>query len=188
MAENSLIYSNRIRKNTWVYKFLLFLSFAWISVYPVINASVLSFQVGYGNLFDPGVPSTIFTSVLVEALFAWASFEIMFWLYRYILTFKIYTYIVPMDSLKAETRMFFMYRNIFYGLFLNLCFLMPYLESFSVFVNVLVTLIVLVFYSRHLNRTYSDPIIGHFVFKTFCFPVFVYEGLCILYSMMVVLQ
>ena len=75
MAENSLIYSNKIRKNTWVYKFLLFLSFAWISVYPVINASVLSFQVGYGNLFDPGVPSTIFTSVLIEALFAWASFD-----------------------------------------------------------------------------------------------------------------
>ena len=123
MAENSLIYANKIRKNTWVYKFLLFLSFVWVSAYPVLNASVYTFKVGYGNLLDPGVPTTIFSSVLFEALFAWASFEIMFWLYRYILTFKIYTYIVPMDSLKAETRMFFMYRNIFYGLFLNLCFL-----------------------------------------------------------------
>ena len=64
---------------------------------------------------------------------------------------------------------------------------MPYLESFATLVNVLITLIILVIYAKNLNKTYSDPIIGHFVFKTFCYPMFVYEGLFILYSIWVVL-
>lgn len=187
MSENSLIYDKNIKKNTWIYKFLLFLSFVWVSLYPVCSSLVYSFRAGYGNLFDSVNSSAVISSILFEALFAWASFEILFWIYRYVLTFKIYTYVVPMDSLKAETRSFFMYRNVFYGLFYNLCFLFPFLEGFAVMMNVLITLIVLICYSRHLNNTYSDPIIGHFVFKNFCFPVFVYEGLCILYSILVVL-
>ena len=187
MVENSLFYVKNEKKNTWIYKFLLFLSFVWISIYPVINDCVYSFKLAYGNLFDSSNLMTVVSSVLFEALMAWAGFEIMFWLYRYILTFKIYSYIVPMDSLKAETRTYFIYRNVFYGLFYNLCFLMPYLESFAVLMNVMITLIVLIIYSKHLNSTYSDPIIGHFVFKNFCYPIFIYEGIYILYSIMVVL-
>lgn len=187
MEENSLFYAKKTKQNTWVYKFILFLSFVWVSIYPVCGSLVFSFKSGYGNLFDSVNRTYVITMILSEALVSWLMFEIMFWVYRYFLTFKIYTYVVPMDSFKAETRAYFSYRNFFYGVFYAFCFLFPYLESFEILVSLITTLVVLVFYAKHLNKTYSDPIIGHFVFKNFCVPVFIYEGLCLLYSIMVVL-
>ena len=92
-----------------------------------------------------------------------------------------------MDSLKAETRMYFIFRNVILGLVCNLSFLFPYLYMYEPFFDLLVTMIVMVFYAKHLNVVYSDSIVGHFVFKNFCYPIFLYEGICIIYSMMVVL-
>ena len=34
----------------------------------------------------------------------------------YFLTFKIYTFIVPTENLKVESRVFFIYRNLVFGL------------------------------------------------------------------------
>ena len=188
---NNFMQRNQTRtSNGWIYTLLLFISFIWVSVYPSVNILTENFYFGYGNLFDTGSGNFpyIITMVLSEALFYWLAFELVFYFYRYVLSFKVYSFIVPLDRLKVESRIFFIYRNVFYGLFMNLCFLYPYLNIYAEFVNLIITLIVLLVYVKHLNKTYAEPVIGHFVFKNFCFPVFVYEALVLISGLLEVLS
>lgn len=187
MSQETFMYDKKPRKNHWIYKLMLFLSFVWLELYSTSLSLVFSFEYGYGNVFSDANLSVVISEVIVNALMSWAVFEILFWIYRYVLSFKIYSFIVPMDSLRAETRFFFIFRNVFLGIICNLCFIFPYLFSFEPFFNLLITMIVFVIYARHLNKIYSDSIVGHFVFKNFCFPVFIYELIEILCYVWVVL-
>ena len=187
---NTMIYGMPQKKQrTWVYKLLLFISFVWVSIYPSITGLSSDFFFNYGNILDASSAnfSYALSMVLVEALLAWAMFEVVFYLYRLVLSFKVYSFVVPLEKLKTESRTFFIYRNIFYGLFLNLCFMFPYLFVYSEFMNLIITLAVTIFYACYLNKTYAEPIIGHFVFKNFCYPLFFYEALVVLSSVMEVL-
>ena len=175
MIQENFMYDKKVRQNSWIYKFFLFLSFVWLEIYPTSLSFVYSYEYGYGNIFSEAVLSSVITAVIMNALMGWAVFEILFWVYRYVLSFKIYSFIVPMDSLKAETRFFFIFRNILLGLVCNFSLLFPYLISFEPFFNLLITMIVMIIYAKHLNKIYSDSIVGHFVFKNFCFPIFIYE-------------
>ena len=187
---NAMIYGVQEKKHsTWIYKFLLFLSLIWISIYPSISAVSSDFYFNYGNIISASSAnfSYVIAMILTEALMSWIFFEIIFYLYRLVLSFRVYSFVVPMDKLKTESRTFFIYRNIFYGLFLNLCFLFPYLFAYAEFINVVVTLAFTILYSNYLNKTYGEPVIGHFVFKNFCYPLFFYEALMLLSSVMEVL-
>ena len=177
MTNNIMLGQQTQVKNAWVYKLLLFISFVWISIYPATSMVASNFYFGFGGLFDSASRSSVVIMILAEALSYWIVFEIIFFLYRWFLGFKIYSFIVPANKLKVETRAFFTYRNVFYGIFVNLSFLFPYLHSYALFFDLVVTLIVLIVYANHLNKTYAEPIIGHFVFKNFCYPVFVYQAI-----------
>lgn len=175
--------------NGWIYVFLLYLSFVWISFYPAATSLTGSFMFGFGNLLDAKNSnfSLAIAMVISDATLSWLMFELLFYIYRYVLTFKIYTFIVPLNSLKIESRIFFIYRNIFYGIFLNLCFLFPYFYAFASFVNLTITMITLIAFSKSLVKNYSEPIIAHFVFKNFCYPIFVYEALTVIIAILEVL-
>ena len=185
----SINYGLKPKVKTWPYKLLLFVSFIWVTLYPTISSMVGSFQFGYGNVLDTASEnfSYIVAVVFTNALLSWAEFEILFYIYRYLLAFKVYSFIVPADRLRNESRLFFIYRNIFYGIFVNLSFLYPFLYEIAGLVNLAITLIVLVAYANHLNKEYSEPIVGHFVFKSFCYPIFVYEALFVLFQIWEVL-
>lgn len=183
-------YSNRSKTTGgWIYKLFLYVSFVWVSLYPTTNVLLSSFYFGAGDLLN--LRGDAFTSavmlILSEALFSWFIFEIIFYIYRWFLGFKIYSFIVPAEKLKIESRVFFIYRNVFYGLFLNLCFLYPYLYTFVELASIVITFIVVLSYANHLNKTYAEPIVGHFVFKCFCYPIFIYEAISIISSVVGVL-
>ena len=181
------MYTRKPRQNNWISTLCLVLSFVWLSLYPTSISFIDEFTYGFGNILAESNMSVMVISVLTEALASWISFEILFWIYRWVLSFKIYSFIVPMDSLKAETRLFFIFRNVFLGLIYNLCFLFPYLYAYSVFFDLVITMTVLVCYAKHLNANYSETIVGHFVFKNFCYPIFVYEAIEIICALLVVL-
>ena len=183
----NLIYAKKPRQNSVIYSLFLVLSFLWLSIYPTMSSFLGEFTYGYGNLLSEGMISIVAVNVFAEAISSWIAFEILFWAYRWILSFKIYSFIVPMDSFKAETRLYFIFRNVFLGIIYNLCFLFPYLFAYSVFFDLVVTMIVLVCFAKHLNANYAETIVGHFVFKNFCYPIFVYEAIEILCSILVVI-
>ena len=181
-----MIYANKPRQNTAIYTIFLVLSFVWLSIYPASVSLIDSFRYGSGNILLKGNISFFVANVFVEAIASWIIFELLFWIYRWFLSFKIYSFIVPADSLKAETRLYFIFRNVFLGIVYSLCFLMPYLYTFSVLFDLIITMTVLIFYAKHLNASYSESIVGHFVFKNFCYPIFIYEAIEILCSILVV--
>ncbi len=184
-------YYNNQSKSTgsWIYKLFLYLSFVWVGLYSTANSLVSTFYFGVGDLLDlrGKAFSSFVIMALTEGLLSWAIFEIIFYVYRWFLGFKIYSFIVPSDKLKTESRVYFIYRNIFYGLFLNLCFLYPFLYAYAEFVSIVVTMTMVLMYSNHLNKTYGEPIVGHFVFKCFCYPIFIYEALSIIVAISEVL-
>ena len=183
MTDNNAIYNGKVRKNSGIYIFILILSFVWLSFYPTMLSFVDSFNVGYGNALTKGNFSVILTSVITDAIFSWIVFEILFWIYRYFLSFKIYSFIVPSDSFRAETRIYFIFRNVILGLVYNFCFLFPYLFVYRLFFDLLITLVVLILYVKHLLAAYSETVVGHFVFKNFCYPIFIYEAIELLFSL-----
>ncbi len=192
MADNyTLNFDNKKKKhyNGWIYVVLLYISFIWISLYPATNSLASSFIHGYGDLLNISNPNFAMVCLLIltDATLYWIMFEVLFYFYRYVLTYKIYTFVVPLNNFKIESRIFFIYRNIFYGVFVNLCFLFPYLYELASLVNLIITMITLIAFSRSLVKNYSEPIIAHFVFKNFCYPVFVYEALSIIIAMVEVL-
>lgn len=187
MEQENLLYSKKPRRNSWIYIVGLILSYVWLEFYPATLEFLTSFEHGFGDMFSDVNKFVVIENVIFEAIIGWIAFEIVFWVYRWVLSFKIYSFIVPMDSLKAESRLYCIIRNIILGLIYNLCFVMPYLYSFSIFFDLLVTMIVMIFYAKHLNSVYSDSIIGHFVFKCFCYPIFVYEAIEVLLCLGVML-
>lgn len=187
MEQENIMYDKKPRKNSWIYLFGLFLSFVWLEFYPSTLSMMYSFEYGFGNMFSNVNTLGVLETVIFEALISWAAFEIVFWIYRWVISFKIYSFIVPLDSLKAESRLYFIFRNVFLGLIYNLCFIVPYLYSFSVLFDLLITMIVMIFYAKHLNSAYSESIVGHFVYKNFCYPIIVYEAIEVLCCLWVVL-
>lgn len=191
MTENYL-FGNPERKkssNGWLVIVLLILSFVWTSLFTTASSLTNLLYWNFGDLLDFNSVNfgSVLTMVFAEAISYWIVFEIVFYLYRYILQFKIYSFIIPKERLKIESRTYFIYRNVFYGLFLNLCFLFPYLYIFAPIVSLIATFATLILYSVHLNKTYAEPIIGHFVFKNFCFPIFVYQAIVLFIDIIEVL-
>ena len=181
---NSLVTPPKTKQ--WPYLLLLYVSFIWIVLYPTFITVVGSDIFGYGNVLN--LNSSLFSYVLLSILFNgliyFVEFELIFWIYRLILSFKIYYFIVPTDRLKIESRKYFIIRNIIYGLFVNLCFFYPFFFNYIEFINVIVTMTMVFFFIKHINKTYSEPIVSHFVFRYFCYPIFIFVGLSILVSVM----
>lgn len=188
MADNHYFAKSR-PINQWLYIFILYLSFIIVAIYPVTNSLVYTFELGYGNLMDSTNPnfSFILSSIFLDALYSIVIFEIVFYIYRFVLAFKIYSFVVPNDMLKVESRMFYFYKNIIYGFLLLLCFEFPFLYIYSELFNLIVTFTMLILYAKRLNKKYSEPVIGHFVFKNFCYPIFVYEAIVLLIKVVGVL-
>ncbi len=186
MADYYTKQENEVSSYRWVYKLLLYVSFVWVSVYPVATSLSSSyFYYGYGNLFDVSSEyfiSNLFT-VLIYALIEWIVFELVFYFYRYFLSFKIYTFVVPLSKFRIECRVFYTYRNLIYGIFVNLCFLYPFLSSYLLFFSIVSSILLLIFFAYYISKKYSEPIISHFVFKNFALPLFVFEGIIILFHL-----
>lgn len=181
------IYGEKKTVNSGLYLFLLYLSYVWLSIYPTSGVYATDLTLGFGKLFAPS-SGNLFYEVVYLLIYAGINmlvFEIIFWFYRVYLTTKVYTFVLPADRLKADCRLFFAIRNVIYGIFLNLCFLYPYIYKFDYFLNVTITLIMLIVFSYKIQKEHSESIISHFVFKNFCYPVFYFE---ILYFILRVLE
>ena len=172
---SNLTLEQKNRNNFYI--FVLFLSFVWAGFYESSTSIVDSFLFGYNNLFDFGSTTFIYSFffILMSAVVRLLGFEIIFWFYKLILSYRVYSFVVPADKFKIECRVYFSIRNIIYGIFANLCFLYPYIYNYLKFIDIISIIIVITIFSYHIQKTYSEPIISHFVFKNFCVPVLTYE-------------
>ena len=176
-------YINKRRVSSKLYIFLLYLSFLWANFFYASSTLVENFIFSYGNLFSL-TNDMFFYNFLYIIMYAGMSllmFEAAFWIYRTILSYKVYTFVVPADKFRIDCRMFFAIRNIFYGIFANMCFLYPFLSTYLELISVVSIIIIVIVFAYHVQKTYSEPLIAHFVFKNFSMPVIVYEIILTLY-------
>ena len=155
----------------------------WAGCYESANSIVDTLVLGYGGLFDT-TSGNLFYNLFYIFMFAGMellAFEILFWFYKRYLSYKIYTFVVPADKFKVDCRMFCAIRNIFYGIFANLCFLYPFLFNYLELVGIVSVLIGVIAYSYYAQKTYAEPLISHFVFKNFAAPIITYEVIMAIY-------
>ncbi len=183
---NSLGYFEISKKKSlggWFYKLLLFVSFLFIDFYiESSSAGIMAVLAGKNLIGSTNTFMYVLGLTAVEALIDWLILELILWLYRTILAFKIYSFVVPEQKLKNECRMFFAIKNFVLAIIVNLCFEFPYLYSFIEFFNIFLLLIMLVVFAWYVQKKYSQPLISHFVFKCFCYPVFLFECIVLLIS------
>lgn len=168
--------------SSWIYKLILYFSFVWLMIYEAESSISSNFYFNDGKVFDLA-SGNFFLEVIVlfaQALLFWLVFEVVFWLYKGIISYKVYAFVIPLERFKADSRLYYALRNFIYGLILNLCFLFPYLYNYSLLFNMVITLGVFMVFVRHIYKNYSEPIVAHFVFKTFSFPIFCYEALSVI--------
>ena len=147
-GKNYLFGERKKAKNSGLIKLLLVFSFIWISLYTATSSLVTEAYWNFGNMLDSASENfgSVVLFIVAEALVYWLAFELVFYLYRFVLQFKIYSFIVPMDNLKNESRLYYVYRNVFYGLFMNLCFIFPFLHIYAPLVSLITTFVMLILY------------------------------------------
>ena len=171
--------------NSYVYIFVLLISFAWCSCYSVENTLSPYLFTTYGKIFQFGSQNFLYEMVIllsVSVIYTLA-FELIFYFYRYVIAFRVYSYIIPVDRFKADARLTYALRNFFFGIFTNLCFLYPYLQTFEIFVGLFFTMLTLILLALRINKTYGEPLVAHFVFKTFMYPIFLYEIVTMIFTL-----
>ena len=174
--------SNVNKKSQSGYIFLLYLSFVWLTFFTSTNSIVANLTLGYGKLFlNSGNLFYEIFYILTHAVLELGILELFFRIYRHILSYKVYTFVVPNDKIKIEFRLYFILRNIIFGIINNLCFLYPFLYNAYEFFNIFTTLLIIVLFAYNIQKKYSEPIIAHFVFKNFYKPVLIYEIIMGLY-------
>ena len=178
MANNYFkTYNKEEKTSNLYYIFLLYLSFLWAGFYVASNTIVDGLVLGYGKLFSFNSGNFIY-NILFILMFAGlelTGFEILFWFYRLFLSYKVYTFIVPANKFKVDCRVFFAIRNVIVGIFANLCFLYPFIYAYLELIEIVSVLVGVIIYSYYTQKTYSEPLVAHFVFKNFCTPIFAYE-------------
>jgi len=159
------------------YVFLLYLSFVWLSFFTSTNSIVWNLTLGYGQLFDFNSGNLFYEvfNILVYAAIELAALEVLFWIYRHILSYRVYTFVVPTDKIRKEFRAYYIIRNIVFGVLVNLCYLYPILYNLYDLFKIVTTLFIIVLFAYNIQKKYSEPIIAHFVFRNFYKPLFIYE-------------
>lgn len=157
------------------------ISFIWLHLYSTTaDLNVL-------NIHSTGFKSIeaySIMSILMSGLFDYLIFELVFFLYKFILGFSIYSFIVPRDILNFRFRFWFIIRNIILGLIFNLRFFYPYIGTYLCVFELTLNMALLIWFYFDIKRDYVEPLVGQFVFKTLSVPFVIYEVIVVI-SMMV---
>jgi len=173
MQVNQLLYKNqRSAFSRIVLPILVLLSFVWLNLYSTLTGlNSVSLDIGvYGSL-----ATYLGVSVFFAGLLDYIVFEILFFIYRLVLGFSIYSFMIPKNVLLDKFRIWYLVRNLLLGVIFNLRFLYPFFGTYiCIFELILNMLLVIVLYFD-LSKNYVEPLVGQFVFKTLAWPVFIYE-------------
>lgn len=164
--------------------FLVFLSFVWLNFYTT-TADLNVLNINF-TIFDT-IESYVFFSVLFAGLLDYVLFEFIFFIYKFILGFSIYSFLIPRQVLNNRFRLWFMIRNIVLGVVYNLRFFFPYITVYLVVVEVILNMSILICLYYDIKKDYIEPLVGQFVFKTLSIPFILYEVYIVITMMVGVL-
>ena len=163
---------------------LLFLSFVWLNLYTEL-AQAVAISVNYST------GSYSLTYVILELLFlsaiSYLVFELVFFVYKFLIRFSIYTFMIPRQVLQNRFRLWMIVRNVLLGIIFNLRFFYPYIAIYLSIFDVLFTMLFAVCVYFNLAKKYVDPLVGHFLFRALSVWIAIYEGIEVLFLVLRVL-
>ena len=174
----------RNRKLRKWFPVLLLVSFIWLGFfenYSTMQVELVEY-VKYNLLdFDMSTMSTI--SVIFSGIIDWLWFEVIFYVFKMLLNFSIYSYTVPKSLMENRARFFMIMRNIFLGLFYNMLFFFPYLVNFTLIVRLVVDFSLFAFFFKSATRETVSIMIAPYVlrtyFNTFTFIELIHVIICV---------
>ena len=170
ISANYALENDREKRLRKFLPFLLLLSFIWLYLYESLNGIT---QISVSS--DISVSISVLLSFLFSCGIAYLSFEIMFFVYRFILAFSIYTYVVPKQVFQNRFRLWFVVRNVLLGIVFNLCFIFPYISQYLVVIEILFNFLFIICFFFSISTKYVDPLIRHFLFRIVVLWVLIYE-------------
>ena len=117
----------------------------------------------------------MFINVLIKGLVDYLVFELVFFLYRFVIGFSIYSFMIPKQVLKDKFRLWYVIRNLALGFLYNLRFAFPYFGTYLCIFELVFNFAFIIGMFFDLKRNYVEPLVGQFVFKTLAVPVVAYE-------------
>lgn len=169
-AENSRIFNSLSHKLLF---WALLLSFGFYSLVDAIGVfNYLPNEVTAG--------SESFTFVINVILYGGISLilcEILLWVYRSVLGFSLYTFIIPAQAVIDGTKWAIVVRNIVMGALNLLSVFVIVLRPLLEIIDTIVIFSVFAVFALKSQKKYVEPIVQPFVFKGLMMPIVIYTFL-----------
>lgn len=146
---------------------LVFLSFIWLNLYTSV-ASVTEIALLQGDTY-------LVFGIILKGVLDYFIFEILFYIYRFLIGFSIYSFMIPKNVMKDKFRLWYLIQNVILGFLYNLRFFFPYFTVYLCIFELCFNFLFIFGLYFHLEKSYVEPLVGQFVFKTLAFPVIIYE-------------
>ncbi|MBQ7578984.1 MAG: hypothetical protein IJT25_00410 [Clostridia bacterium] len=157
--------------------FVFVLSFMWLNLFSeilIFNNIVVSTNILVTFILE------LFISGAVSCVFC----VIIFWLYRIVLNFSIYSLIVPSMAIKDNLKWYFIIRNVIMGALYLLCFYLPYIYNYLVIADIIITFVVFLLFAKRCAKLYADEVVSPFVFRALMMPLIIYEFAILIFDYM----
>ena len=163
--ENRRIAESLAHKILWV---VFVLSFMWLELF----SSLLAFNA-------VSIKTDVYTTFIIELLISGAFSAVLcaalFWIYRLLLHFSLYSLLIPDFAIKDSLKWHFIVRNIVMGALYFLCIYCPYIYNFLPAIDALIIFIVFFLHATRLCRLYVDKIVVPYAFRALLRPLIIYE-------------
>ena len=144
------------------------LSFMWLNLF----SSLLAFNT---TSVKTDVLVTFLTELLISGAFSAIFYSIVFWLYRLVLHFSLYSILIPDLAIKDGLKWHFIIRNIIMGALYFLCIYCPYIYNFLPAIDALVIFAVFILFASRCCKLYVDGVVAPFAFRVLLRPLIIYE-------------
>lgn len=160
---------------------LLILSFAFVGLYPGLTEVGADFNI-FAE-YNISVEIVISLNLLFIAAIQYLFYCVFLWIYKSILKSRPYFAFIGDRTFSDTFGLWYVAKNIVFGLILLLQFWAPYLANFFDIVNLVLSFLVVVFtYASLSNRV--DVVFKPMIFKMMMWPWFVWQALGLVLSLL----
>lgn len=148
--------------------FVFVLSFMWLDLFSellVFNATTISTD----------ITLTFITELLISGALSALFCAVIFWCYKLVLGFSLYTLLIPAFAIKDGLKWHFIIRNIIMGAFYLLCIYFPYIYNYLAVLDAIIIFMVFMMFSKRCVKLYVDKVVAPFAFKALMTPLIIYE-------------
>ncbi len=155
--------------------FMLIVSFVFANFYYVAQDMTLDFLSLSSQLFT----LTFFLELIFMAVLDYLVLLFMLWLYRLVMSYRPYYYLVKTQTFNETIKFWYFVRNVVYGFFTCLLFFFPYLEMYLYIIELILSFLVILLTYFSVKK-YVDIMFRHMYFKLLMYPWFIWQAVGII--------